>query len=128
MAEKEKIKMNDIIIWQPEKDLAYSFETQYSSGSNRTQYGFGKFTPLFTVEQYGYTGKNIPIKEATKIIRIIAKGHNFKLHHFSIYHGEWRDDPFYVAKSQDIKIGELSDDQKYLSSLSFNMTGVNPID
>lgn len=128
MAEKEKIKMNNIIIWQPEKDMAYSFETQYSSGSKRTQYGVGKFTPLFTVEQYGYTGKNIPINEATKIIRIIAKGHNFTLHHFSIYHGEWRNDPFYVAKSQDIKIGELSDDGKYLSELSFNMTGVNPLD
>lgn len=124
----EKIQMNGTVIWQPDKDMAYSFATTYSEGSNRTQYGNGRFTPLFTVEQYGYSAKNVPQAEATRILKIIAKGYTFTLHHFSLYYGTWRNDPFYVGKSGSITIGELSPDRKYISSLSFNMTGVNPID
>lgn len=125
---KDKIQMNGVAIWQPEKDMSYSFVTTYSEGSNRTQFGDGRFTPLFTVEQYGYTGKNIPVAEATKILQIIAKGRPFTLHHYSLYHGSWRDDPFYVGQSGSISIGELSPDSKYVTQLSFNMTGVNHLD
>lgn len=128
ISKDEKIQMNGTVIWQPDKDMAYSFATTYSDGSNRTQNGAGRFTPLFTVEQYGYTAKDIPQAEVTRILRFIAKGHAFTLHHFSLYHGEWRNDPFYVGKSGNITIGELSPDDKYISNFSFNMTGVNPID
>ena len=102
---KEMIKMNGTVIWQPDKDMPYSFATTYSEGSNRTQYGDGRFTP-----------------------RIIAKGKTFTLHHYSLYHASWRDDPFYVGKSGNITIGELSEDGKIVSELSFNMTGVNHLD
>lgn len=71
--------------------------------------------------------KKIPAAEATKILKIIAKGKPFTLHHYSLYYGAWRDDKFYVGKSGNLTIGELSEDEKYLSELSFNMTGVNPI-
>lgn len=125
---KEMIKMNGTAIWQPDKDMSYSFATTYSEGSNRTQYGDGRFTPLFTVEQYGYTAKNIPADKVTEILRIIAKGKTFTLHHYSLYHAAWRDDPFYVGKSGNITIGELSEDGKVVSELSFNMTGVNHLD
>jgi len=128
ISKDEKIQMNGTVIWQPDKDMAYSFATTYSDGSNRTQYGVGRFTPLFTVEQYGYTAKDVPQAEATRILKIIAQGHTFTLHHFSLYYGEWRNDPFYVGKSGNITIGELTPDRKYISNLSFNMTGVNPID
>ena len=128
ISKDEKIQRNGTVIWQPDKDMAYSFVTTYSEGSNRTQYGNGRFTPLFTVEQYGYSAKNVPQAEATRILKIIAKGHTFTLHHFSLYYGTWRNDPFYVGKSGSITIGELTPDRKYISNLSFNMTGVNPID
>lgn len=128
ISKDEKIQMNGTVIWQPDKDMAYSFVTTYSEGSNRTQYGNGRFTPLFTVEQYGYSAKNVPQADATRILKIIAKGHTFTLHHFSLYYGTWRNDPFYVGKSGSITIGELTPDRKYISNLSFNMTGVNPID
>lgn len=128
ISKDEKIQMNGTVIWQPDKDMAYSFVTTYSEGSNRTQYGNGRFTPLFTVEQYGYSAKNVLQAEATRILKIIAKGHTFTLHHFSLYYGTWRNDPFYVGKSGNITIGELTPDRKYISNLSFNMTGVNPID
>ena len=75
------------------------------------------------LEQYSYKASNIPVEEATKILRIIAKGATFTLHHLSLYHGTWRDDPFYVGKSGNISIGCLSDDGMYLKELSFNMTG-----
>lgn len=128
MLAKEMIKMNGIAIHQPDKDMAYSFATTYSGGSNRTQYGDGRFTPLFTVEQYGYSAKDIPASKVTEILRIIAKGETFTLHHYSLYHAAWRDDPFYVGKSGNITIGELSEDGKRVSELSFNMTGVNHLD
>lgn len=125
---KEMIKMNGTAIWQPDKDMPYSFATTYSEGSNRTQYGDGRFTPLFTVEQYGYSAKKIPADKVTEILQIIAKGKTFTLHHYSLYHAAWRDDPFYVGKSGNITIGELSEDGKEVSELSFNMTGVNHLD
>ena len=65
--------------------------------------------------------------EATKILQMVAKGYRFTLHYFSPYYGVWRDAPFYVGQTQNIAIGELSDDRKILSSLEFNMTGVNPL-
>ena len=63
----------------------------------------------------------------TKILKIIAKGKKFSLKHFSMYHGEWRTDDFYVGKSGNITIGSLKDGDKKVAELSFNMTGVNPI-
>lgn len=125
ISKDEKIQMNGTVIWQPDKDMAYSFATTYSDGTNRTQFGDIRATPLFTVEQYGYAAKNVPQEQATEILNIIAKGYPFTLHHFSLYHGAWRDDPFYVGKSGKLTIGSLTPDKKYVSNLSFNMTGVN---
>ena len=119
--------MNGVEIWQPDKDMAYSFNTTYTEDSTRSQNGKGHFTAMFTVEQYSYSAKKIPAAEATKILKIIAKGKPFTLHHYSLYYGTWRDDKFYVGKSDNLTIGELTDDEKYLSELSFNMTGVDPI-
>ena len=103
----EKYKINGTVIWQPDKDLALSFAT--------------------TVEQYTYKASDLPMAEATKILQMVAKGYKFTLHYFSPYYGIWRDAPFYVGQTQNIAIGELSDDRKILSSLEFNMTGVNPL-
>lgn len=120
---KDKIKMNNIEIWQPDQDMGYSFETIYTEGSVRAQSGEGHFTPMFTTEQYSYRATDIPTAEASKILQIIAKGKAFRLHHFSLYHNEWRDDDFYVGKSGNLQIGSLSEDEMRVSELSFNMTG-----
>lgn len=123
----ERFKINGETIYQPDKDMAYNFETTYSEGSNRTQYGKALLTPLFTVEQYGYEATNIPVTDANKILKAIVKGKPFILYHYSLYHLAWRSDQFYVGKGQ-LTIGRLSEDRKYLSKLSFNMQGVNPLD
>lgn len=124
---QDRIRMNGIAIWQPDKNMAYSFETTYTEDSTRSQSGNGHFTPMFTVEQYGYSATNIPREEATKILQIIAKGQRFTLHHYSMYYGGWRDDTFYVGKSGNLRIGTLSENEEFLSELSFNMTGVEPL-
>lgn len=123
---QDRIKINDEAIWQPDKGLQYNFETTYTEDSTRVQSGTGYFTPLFTVEQLGYTATNIPQAEDTRILKRIAKGQTFKLHYFSMYTGKWQDASFYVGKGS-LSIGELVEGGEYLESLSFNMTGVNPI-
>lgn len=128
ISKDEKIQMNGTVIWRLTKTWRIPLQRPIQRAATGHRTVQGRFTPLFTVEQYGYAAKNIPLAEVTKILKIIAKGHNFTLHHFSLYHGAWRNDPFYVGKSSSITIGELSPDRKYISNFSFNMTGVNPID
>lgn len=123
---QEYITMNEIKIYQPDEGLEYNFTTTYTENSKRTQKGAGHFTPLFTVEQYGYKATNIPISEASKILKIIAKGKKFKLHCFSVYHNKWIDGTFYVGKGT-LNIKKISIPDGKIGELSFNMTGVNPI-
>lgn len=124
---QDKIMINDSEIFQPDSGgLAYNFETTYTQDSTRTQDGVGHFSNMFTVEQLGYSATHIPIDEATKILQSVAKGTMFTLHYFSVFYGRWRSDSFYVGKGQ-LSIGSLEENNEYVSSLSFNMTGVNPI-
>lgn len=124
---QNKIQINSKDIFQPDQGLEYSFETTYTTDSTRTQDGVGHFTPMFTVEQLGYTATGVPAEDASKILKEIITGKNFTLHYFSLYYGTWRDGTFYVGKG-NCEIGSLEKNCEYLSSLSFNMTGVDPID
>ena len=123
---QDKIKINDIEIYQPDQGLQASFETTYTSDSTRVQSGVMHATPMFTVEQFSYTATDIPVEEAKVIIQQIIKGNAFKLHYFSSYYGQWRDGMFRVGRGQ-YEIGTLKADEEKLSSLSFNMTGDNPL-
>lgn len=122
--EQNKIKINGIEIYQPDRDLEYNFETTYSEGSTRTQTGKGHFASLFTVEQLGYSATGVPAAEASTILRNII-GKNFTLHYYSVYYGAWRTDEFYVGQG-NVRIRTLKNDQERFN-LSFNMTGVNPL-
>lgn len=123
---QEKYMIDDIEIYQPDEGLQANFETTYSSDSTRVQNGVMHATPLFTVEQYTYTATDIPVEDATVIIQKIVKGLPFKLHYFSVYYGMWRDDIFRVGRGQ-YTIGNLKEGEERYQSLSFNMTGDNPI-
>jgi hypothetical protein len=123
---QDTIKINGIEIYQPDEGLQASFETTYTSDSARVQSGVMHATPLFTVEQFSYAATDIPVEDAKVIIQQIIKGNAFKLHYFSPYYGIWRDDTFRVGKGQ-YSIGTLKEDEEKLSSLSFNMTGDNPL-
>ena len=124
---QDKIRMNGIEIFQPDADLAYNFETTYTSDSTRLQSGEANFNTMFTAEQLGYSATEIPMEEATRILQIVAKGEPFTLHYFSLYYGGWRDAPFRVGKSGNLTIGSLENGNETLSMLSFNMTGENPL-
>lgn len=123
---QDTIKINGIEIYQPDEGLQASFETTYTSDSARVQSGVMRATPMFTVEQFSYNATDIPIEEAKIIIQQIIKGHSFILHYFSPFYGMWRDGKFRVGKGQYV-IGSLKADEEKLTSLSFNMTGDNPI-
>ena len=123
---QDKYKINDIEIFQPDSDLQASFETTYTSDSTRVQSGVMHATAMFTVEQFSYTATDIPVSEVKTILQQIIKGNPFKLHYFSPYYGRWRDGTFRVGKGQ-FQIGTLKADEEKISSLSFNMTGDDPL-
>lgn len=122
----KKYQINGKTIYQPDKDMEYDFQTTYSESSKRTQFGKLIIKPLFTVERYSYKASNVPMEEAGRLIRLIIKGKPFNLYHWSMYHNAWRTDQFYVGKGNYV-IGNVSDNHKYVSEISFNMTGVKPL-
>ena len=123
---QDTIKINGIEIFQPDEGLQSSFQTTYSSDSTRVQSGVMHATPLFTVEQFSYSATHIPVEEASIILRQIIKGEPFTLHYFSPFYGVWRDGIFRVGQGQ-FAIGCLEHGGEYMDSLTFNMTGDNPI-
>ena len=123
---QDKIKINDIVIFQPDEGLKSSFETTYTEDSTRLQNGETNFVPLFTVEQFSYSATDVPINEASIILQQIIKGNAFKLHYFSPYYGKWRDGMFRVGQGQ-FTIGTVEEDKERISNLSFNMTGESPL-
>lgn len=122
----EMVKINGIEIFQPDENMGCSFQTTYSEDSTRVQNGELHLTPMFTVEQLSYSATDIPVDKAAEILQQIIKGQKFMLHYFSLYYNTWRDAEFYVGQGQ-FNIGSLSEDNMHLDSLSFNMTGVNPL-
>ena len=124
---QDLIRINGVDIFQPDEDLGYAIETTFTEDSTRLQSGSANFVPMFTVEQLSYQATSIPMEEATKILQMVGKGEAFTLHYFSVYYGGWRDGTFRVGKSNTISIGSLEENNEKLSSLSFNMTGDEPL-
>ena len=125
MATPEKIKINSTVIPQPDEGLGYDFETTYASDTRRISTGKLRATPMFTVEALTYTRHGMKASELSTILQAIV-GQNFSLHYFSPYYGTWRDDTFYIGKGS-IQIGILDDTTGLYDSVSFQMTGVNPL-
>lgn len=123
---QEYVKINDVVIKQPDKGLGYDFETTYTNDSTRVQSGVLHITPMFTVESFAYTATDLTEEEVKTILQMIARGRKFRLHYHSAYYGAWRDDDFYVGKGS-MKIGSWKEEEERYDSLSFNMIGVNPI-
>lgn len=120
------IQMNGIQIRQPDRAMGYSFESTYSDGTTRAVSGPLHEEALFTVEQLAYSASFLSIREMKEILQIIAKGKRFRLRYFSPYYGQWREDYFYVGKGS-LEIGSLNEESEEYDSLSFNMTGINPL-
>lgn len=128
---QDKIKMgtttsNLVEIRAPDIGLGYDFETTYTEDTSRLQNGILYLRPMFTVEALSYTATNVSKSEMTKILSYIAKGNAFYLHYFSPYAGTWVTNPFYVGKGS-MTIGSYDENKELFSSLSFQMTGVDPL-
>ena len=122
---QNKIKINDTVIWQPDEDMAWDFETTYTEDSVRPQSGSAILTSMFTVELFGYNASDVPASEVTKMLQMII-GKNFNLYCYSPYYGKWRTDKFYVGKGS-LSLGTLKENGEKYESVSFNMIGINPI-
>lgn len=123
---QDTIKINGIEIFQPDEGLGYDFETTYSEDSGRVQSGVMQAVNYFTVEKLTYTASEIPTDKASEILQLVAKGNSFTLHYFSPYYNRWRDGLFRVGNGS-LSIGSLQDENEKISSLSFSMTGEDPI-
>lgn len=116
----DRYKINGLIIPQPDKDMQCKFETTYSEGSNRTQYGRAIIVPLYTVMQYSYKATNVRVDEKSiNLVNAIIKGEPFMLYHWLAHKNEWRSEQFYVGKMQ-YNIAQVGE---YYSEISFNMQG-----
>lgn len=126
MAQQIFMINDDVNTVQPDEGLKYDFETTYTEDTVRVQSGVMYITPLFTVESYGYSRKDLTADEMKLMLQKIAKGRPFKVHYFSAYYGAWRDDYFYVGKGS-LTVGSWKQNDEKFDSLSFNMVGVNPL-
>lgn len=121
----DRYKINGLLIPQPDEDMQCNFETTYSEGSKRTQYGRAIIVPLYTVMQYSYKATNVRVDEkSANLVNAIIKGEPFMLYHWLAHKNEWRSEQFYVGKMH-YNIAQVGE---YYSEISFNMQGVNPLD
>lgn len=119
-------KINGDIIRQPDEGLTYNWETTYTSDSTRVQSGADHFTPMFTVQQFGYSASSLSLSELAGILKHIVKGKLFTLHYLNPVTGKWEDGQFRVAKGS-LEVGRINVGAERCDNLSFNMTGKNPI-
>lgn len=123
---QDKFRINGAEVFQPDCDMAFAYETTYTEGSGRVKSGSAKITPMFTVEQYSYSASNVPMADASKILKMVV-GKTFRLHYFSVYHGKWRDAKFYVGQLQSSSIQTLKNNHEMLKTLSFNAEGMEKL-
>ena len=122
----DRIKINDIVIKQPLSGLGYGFTKKYSRDSTHTQSGREYTTTVGVYEQFNYSAANLTEEELSTILRQVLDGEVFTLHYRSAYYGGWRDDEFKV-EAVDTIIGSWVEEHEVYESLSFKMTGVNPL-
>ena len=113
-------------IRQPDEGLEYNFETTYKDDATRTQTGKGIFTPMYTVEAFGYKASDLTKSEIQTLLTYAAPGKPFIFHYYSPYYGTWRSDWFYVGRGS-LSIGRLNESKERFESISFNIIGINPI-
>ncbi len=123
---QEYIKLNGVVIRQPDEGLGYDFETTYTEDSTRMLNGTLYASAMFTVESFSYTASWLTREEMRTILQIVARGKPFTLRYLSPYYGAWRDGRFYVGKGS-LAVGRWNEEEERYESLSFNMIGVDPI-
>lgn len=126
MAKENEPDSSLVKIKQPDEGMGYDLETTYTEDTDRLQNGVLYLNPMFTVEAFSYKASNLTKAEMSQLLSYVGKGHKFKLHYFSPYHGAWRTDLFYVGKG-NLLIGRLNEDNEVFDEITIQLTGVNPL-
>ena len=122
---QEMYKINGVVIFQPDSELGWNFETTYTPDSTRAQSGIGYFTEMFTTQSFAYQASHVPVEEWTKISQMIV-GKKFDLYAWNPHFGKWMTHRCYVGKGS-LTIGSLEEDRETYSKISFNMIDVKPL-
>lgn len=122
---QDRFLFNGVNIVQPDDGLGYDFETTYSGDTTRIMSGKLQETALFTVESFSFKASNLPLATVSALLSAIV-GQRFTFHYLSMYYGTWRTDTFYVGKGS-LSIGPVLEGGEIISSVQFNIVGVNPV-
>ena len=113
-------------IAQPERGMAFNYETTYTEDSGRVQSGTAIVVPIFTVKSYSYTRTHPTVDEVKQILSYILNGKKYEMYAFNPASCAWGWDVYYTGKG-DMSIGYLTPDGGHYDSFSFNAVGVKPI-
>ena len=125
---QNRVKLNDYDAVQP-TDMTWSFETTSTSDSARAMSGTLYDTPLFTVEAYDVSYRNLTISQCKSILQQIVKRPNspyFNLFRFSPFYGTWRTDQFSVSQGS-LKVTSLKKGEENLTDITCRFVGRNKL-
>lgn len=124
------IKVNNIQIPQPkDEDLVYKMEVTDSQTTTRTMAGHFKGSPLFTVEAFDISFRNLNASECSTLLKNCIRTSTrptFSLYYFSPYYGSWRTGTFYCT-AVDINVKSVVDNNEKLTDIQMSWVGVNPV-
>lgn len=105
-------------------EFSYAVTSTADSGNN--QYGVMKNVVMFTKEAYKITFERLKSDEVSEIMqRVLGRG-SIEFYYYSPHYGRWRTDQFYVANLNG-QIATVKEGKEGSKSLSFQITGINPI-
>ena len=123
---QEKIKINGELIYQPDEELLWSYETTYTPDSTRTLCGEGHFTEMFTTESFAYAASHMPTDEWAKLSRMIV-GKKYDLYAYNPHFGKWMTMRCYTGEGS-LKVKTLTEGGERFASVSFSMIDVMPLE
>lgn len=102
------------------------FATTSTSDSGRTQFGKMENKVMFSNEAYKITFPPLYADDMYGIFHAVMGKSSFSFTYFSVYYGEWRTAPFYVANMDSSGICAI-EGRKCIKDLTFQVTAINPL-
>ena len=121
---QQRISINGWSAKQP-VDFGWSYETTSTEDSGRAMSGTLYDTPMFTVEAFDVSYRDMTISEASALLQHIVKRPSrpyVTLHYFSPYYGNWRDGEFSVSQGS-LKVKSLKQGEENIDEISFKLVG-----
>ena len=102
------------------------FAVTSTEESGRVQTGQMLNTPMFTVASYQIEFGKMTGEDLGKLLAKIVGKSSFTFHHFDVFNNQWADAQFYAANI-DCSNVYIKDGKETVDSLSFQVTGINPV-